>query len=174
MNIKTAHVPIVGARLPIMSPGAGHISTMHQAPLPPWRNEEEAEEYAADPKTFLLDHTELWREKIKFYHNYIITATYYLPAFMRLANGEKFFLSEKTHDETPWQGKVGLVIAKGPLAFVDCPEAAVFFLGQNVEIGDWLQYDIHDPRHFTVNRVHCRLVKDVHVIAKVEDPRMVY
>jgi hypothetical protein len=172
MVTKGTHIPIM--RAPLASPGAGHLSTMAQAPMPPWRDEDEAAEYADDPKAFLLDRCALWREKIEFFHNYIVTATYYLPAFHKLADGKKFHLPETTHDEALWQGKVGLVIGKGPLAFVDCPEAGVFFLGQNVEIGDWLQYDIHDPRQFTINRVHCRLLKDVHVIARLEDPRMVY
>jgi hypothetical protein len=150
------------------------ISTMHQAPMPPWRTEEEAEEYAADPKGFLLDRCAIWLDNMEFFHNFIVTATYYLPAFQRFAGGAKFHMPQVSHDEALWQGKVGLVIGKGPLAFKDVPQLGVFFEGQNVEKGDWLQYDIHDPRQFTINKIHCRLLKDVHVIARVKDPRLVY
>ena len=148
------------------------VTTMAQGPTTPWRNDEEAEEYAADPKTFLLDRCAVWMDNAEFFHNYVVTATYYLPAFQVLSTGHKLLMPQIVHDEALWQGKVGLVVAKGPLAFVD--DGNVRFHGQNVSIGDWLQYDIHDPRQFTINRVHCRLLKDVHVIARLRDPRLVY
>jgi len=150
------------------------VATMTMAPTTPWRNDDEAEEYAQDPKGFMLQRCSLWMDNAEYFHNYIVTATYYLPAFEILPGGQKWHRAQTTHDEALWQGKVGLVVAKGPLAFRDNPETGVFFHGQDVNIGDWLQYDIHDPRQFTIQRIHCRLLKDVHVIARLKDPRMVY
>ena len=46
--------------------------------------------------------------------------------------------------------------------------------GQDIAIGDWVQYDIHDGRQFTINRIHCRILKDVNIIAKLKDPKLVY
>ena len=148
------------------------VATMTQAPTTPWRNDDEAEEYAVDPKAFLLERCQLWMDNAEFFHNYIVTATYYLPAFEILPGGQKWHRAQTTHDEALWQGKVGLVVAKGKIAFRD--DDTVKFYGQDVHIGDWLQYDIHDPRQFTINRIHCRLLKDVHVIARLKDPRLVY
>jgi len=156
----------------ILTVGGGTVATMAQGATTPWRDDEEAEEYARDPKAFMLERCSLFLPSIEFYHNFIVTATYYLPAFDILPNGQKWHRAEKTHDEALWQGKVGLVIGKGPTAFVDTEY--IKFRGQNVEIGDWIQYDIHDPRQFTINRQHCRLLKDVHVIARLKDPRLVY
>lgn len=160
--------------VPLITPRHVPIATMAQAPTAPWRDEVEAEEYLNDPKGFLMDRCAVWADNAEYYHNYIVTATYYLPAFEYLPNGQKFHRPQTSQDEALWQGKVGLVIKKGPLAFVDCPQLGVFFAGQNIDIGDWVQYDIHDPRAFTINRVHCRLLKDVHVIARLKDPRLVY
>jgi len=150
------------------------VATMTQAPMAPWRDDDEAEEYAADPKTFMLDRCRLWMDNAEYGHNYVVSATYYLPAFEILPGGHKWIRAQTTHDEALWQGKVGLVVAKGPLAFVDCPELGVFFKGFNINIGEWVQYDIHDPRQFTIQRIHCRLLKDVHCIAKLKDPKLVY
>jgi hypothetical protein len=149
------------------------ISTMHQAPMPPWRNEDEAEEYRADPKAFLMERCSIWLPSVTVFHNWIITATYYLPPYDELGNsGVKFYRADKSHDEALWQGKVGLVIGKGPLAFRD--DEHVKFYGQNVEIGDWVQYDILEGRQFTVDRIHCRRLKDTQIVMRVGDPRLVY
>lgn len=148
------------------------LTTMAQGPVPPWRTDEEAEDYRSDPRSFLLDRCALWADGCVVFHNWIITATYFLPDYEQFASGTKIFRPESTQDEALWQGKVGLVIAKGPLAFVD--DASVKFRGQNVEIGDWLLYDILEARQFTIERVHCRRFKDTQVIMQVQDPRSVY
>jgi hypothetical protein len=147
------------------------LSTMHQAPMPPWRNDEEAEDYKRDPRQFLLDRLAILMP-LKVFHNWIITATYYMPAYDTLPGGHKFYRSDAGHDEALWQGKVGLVIGKGPLAFLD--EGNVRFHGQNVNIGDWIQYDILEGRQFTLDRVHCRRLKDTQVVLGVPDPALVY
>jgi hypothetical protein len=148
------------------------LTTMQQTPRPPWRTEEEAEDYRNDPRQFLLDRCALWANRCTVFHNWIITATYFLPDYERFASGQKIYRPETTQDEALWQGKVGLVIAKGPLAFVD--DEAVKFRGQDVKIGDWLQYDILEARQFTIEQVHCRRLKDTQVFARWDDPRMVY
>lgn len=148
----------------------GALSTMHQAPMPPWRTDEEAEDYRADPRGFLLDRCH-WIKSCVVFHNWIITATYYLPD--KIGSGKvTLFLPDSVHDEALSQGKVGLVIAKGPLAFRN--SANIDFCGQNVEIGDWVQYDIMEGRQFTADRVHCRRLKDTQVVMKLPDPQLVY
>lgn len=151
---------------------APSFNTMHQAPMPPWGNDEElAEDYAADPKAFLLDRTELWRSQCTVFHNWVITATYFLPH--KIGSGKaQLYLPDVVHDEALYQGKIGLVVAKGPLAFVD--DEHVKFCGQNVEIGDWVQYDVMEGRQFTIDRVHCRRLKDTQIVMRVPDPRLVY
>ena len=152
----------------------GGISTMHQAPMPPWRNEEEKEEYALDPKAFLLGRCALWINNTHYLFNWVVCAVYYLPAFEILPNGQKWYRADIEADNALWEGKVGLVIGKGPQAFKDDPDIHLKFDGQNVSIGDWVQWDIHEGRLFTANRILCRRFKDVQMFSKVDDPRLVY
>ena len=154
---------------PISAPALG---TLHQAPMPPWRTDEEAEDYRNDPKAFLFDRVELWLPKLKVFHNWIITATYWLPDYLTTRTGGKLYIPDKTHDEALWQGKIGLVIAFGPLAFKS--NQYVDFGGQEIKKGDWVIYDIMEGRQFTVERVHCRRLKDTQLVGTIEDPRLIY
>ena len=140
--------------------------------MPPWRSDEEKEDYKQDPKGFLLDRWALLEDNIDVFFNWVITATYFLPDYLETASGHKLYLPDKTHDEALWQGKVGLVVAKGPQAFVN--DEHVNFLGQNIEIGDWVMYDIMEGRQFTIERLHCRRLKDTQLVARVKDPRLIY
>lgn len=151
--------------------GGQPFSTMAQAPQPPWRTDEEAEDYRNDPKSFLLDRCAMWVANCTVFHNWIITATYFLPHKIGTGN-VTLYLPDSVHDEALYQGKIGLVVAKGPLAFHS--DEHVDFQGQNVKLGDWVQYDILEGRQFTVDRVHCRRLKDTQLVMKVEDPRLVY
>jgi hypothetical protein len=148
--------------------------TMAQGPVQPWANDEEGEEYTADPKAFLLKRCADFMNNIKLMHNWLTLATYWLPPFVTLPNGTRFYRTDKSMDEAMYQGKCGLVIAKGKLAFVDDPAAGVEFKGQNVEIGDWVYFDFHDGRQCTINRVHCRHLKDVSVLGTTDNPELVY
>jgi hypothetical protein len=150
----------------------GGAATIHQAPMPPYRTDEEKEEYKTNPRQFMLDRCALFMKNMEVFHNWVITATYYLPDHLDVAGGHKIYLPDSTHDEALWQGKVGLVIGKGPLAFRDSPH--IDFCGQNIEIGDWVQYDILEGRQFTIDQVHCRRLKDTQIVMRVGDPRLVY
>lgn len=164
------NVPIIGATSAI--PRVSSLATMHQGPMPPWRTDEEKEDYKNDPKGFLLDRWALLEGNIEAFHNWVITATYFLPDYLETSSGHKLYLPDKTHDEALWQGKVGLVVAKGPLAFKN--DAHVDFRGQDVEIGDWVMYDIMEGRQFTIERLHCRRLKDLQIVARIKDPRLIY
>ena len=150
-----------------------NIATMGQMPKAPWGNDDRlAEEYAQDPKAFMLQRCALWMDNVEWMRAWVVAATYYLPAFETLPGGQKWHRAQSTQDEALWQGKVGLVIGIGPLAFVE--DERLKFGGQSVEIGDWVQYDIHYGHQFTINQIHCRLLKDVDIIAKLKDPKLVY
>lgn len=158
--------------MPLITP-ASSIATIAQGPELPWGGDKElAAEYAEDPKAFLLERCKLAMDNSEYTRDWVVCATYYLPDFIIMPNGKPWYRSEKSHDEALWQGKVGLIIGMGPLAFKD--EGALKFGGQKFEVGDWVQWDIHDARQFTINRVHCRYLKDVQIIARVKDPGMVY
>lgn len=109
---------------------------------------------------------------VSLMHNNILIATYIRSSVKKLAGGFELHLADKTTDEDRYQGKVGLVVAKGPLAFVDDKDNA--FHGQNVEIGDWVYYRSSDGWQMSVNGNHCRLLQDVMIRGKVANPDIVY
>lgn len=101
-------------------------------------------------------------------HNQILVGIYMRPE--KTAGG--IILTDKTRDEDRWQGKVGLVLKKGPLAFEN--DAHNDFGGQNINEGDWIVYRVSDGFSIDVNRVHCRLLEDSHIKAVVTDPAVIY
>lgn len=82
------------------------------------------------------------------------------------------FLTDKTLDEDLYQGKVGLVLKKGPTAFMDDGEAR--FHGQNVSDGDWIVFRPSDGWQMSVNGKACRVLQDVHIKARVAAPDVIW
>lgn len=75
-------------------------------------------------------------------------------------------------DEDKWQGKVGLVLRIGPLAFA---EDETHRWGAHVpKIGDWVMYRVGDTFPFRLgsdpNSRHLRIVEDVMVHAILDRP----
>jgi len=153
--------------------GATALKSMAMGPDLPWGQDNDlAEEYAHDARAFLLERCAAAVANMTLTRSLVMCATYYLPAFETLPNGQRWYRAETSQDEALWQGKVGLLIAMGPMAFVDTGN--IQFGGFKPQIGDWLQWDIHDARQCTLNRVHCRWMQDTQIIARVIDPKLVY
>jgi co-chaperonin GroES (HSP10) len=102
------------------------------------------------------------------YFGEIMVAIYQRPE--QTASG--LYLSDKTRDEDKFQGKVGLVLKKGPRAFED--EGDIKFHGQNVEIGDWVVFRPSDGWQWNVNKVECRMLRDVDIKARISAPDTVW
>lgn len=124
--------------------------------------------HADDPKTQLLA-TVGDISHIRLMHNQILVATYVRPE--KTKGG--LVLPDKVRKEDEYQGKVGLVIAKGPLAFVD--DGATDFRGQDVAIGDWIAYRQSDGwqlvlKNATSGAQHCRMLQDIDVKAVLSSP----
>lgn len=81
-------------------------------------------------------------------------------------------LTDKTLNEDVYQGKVGFVLKKGPLAFV--PDARVDFGGMDVTDGDCILYRVSDGFQMDINGIHCRLLEDTHVKMRVPSPSLIY
>ncbi|MCB8880120.1 hypothetical protein ACELLULO517_07725 [Acidisoma cellulosilytica] len=110
--------------------------------------------------------------EIEIFNNQILVALYERPE--KTAAG--LFLPDKTRQEDQYQGKVGLVVKKGPLAFEN--DARNDFQGQTVEIGDWIVFRVQDAWPLAVNgpkeQVKCRMMEDVHVRLRISSPDDVY
>jgi len=122
--------------------------------------------HEVDPKHEIMDKFGDLAD-IDVFHNLILVATYLRPE--KTKGG--LILTDKTRKEDEYQGKVGLVIKKGPMAFVD--DDRIQFNGQNVEVGDWVTYRFSDGLPLEIDGVHCRLIEDSHVKLRVSSPDIV-
>jgi co-chaperonin GroES (HSP10) len=129
--------------------------------------------HPVDPKRALLDRIGDVSH-IQLMNNQVLVATYIRPERTK----GNIILPLEAQKEDKYQGKVGLVIAKGPLAFVD--DGNVRFGGQDVAIGDWAAYRMSDGWQFTIKgrsspdnplgEHHCRMLQDVDIKAIVSHP----
>lgn len=105
--------------------------------------------------------------KVEVMHNQIL-----IGIWMRSEKVGAIYLPDATRDEDRWQGKVGLVLKKGPLAFKG--DGSTDFAGQDVHEDDWLIYRVSDGFAIDINGTHCRLLEDIHIKGRVSDPSVIY
>jgi len=105
---------------------------------------------------------------ITVFHNYVLVATYIEPA--KTSGG--ILLPEKRLDESRYQGKVGLVLKVGPIAFKS--DALNDFGGLNVEPGDWVLFRPADGQELFIRGVSCRLIEDKLIKLSVSSPEVVF
>ena len=98
----------------------------------------------------------------------VLVATYVRP--QQTAAG--VFVPDKTRNEDVFQGKVGLVLRRGPMCFVDGPNYA--FGGFNAPLDCWVAYRTQDGIPMKVNGVDCRILRDTEIVAVVDHPDTVF
>jgi hypothetical protein len=118
---------------------------------------------------------------IEVFHNLVLVATYVAPPkMMKGPDGQKikFYTTDRDKAEERFQGKVGLVLKVGPIAFHD--DNVNKFGGIAVKPGDWVMYRASDGNELFIvddNKIDgssCRLLEDVHIKARLVDPSLVY
>jgi co-chaperonin GroES (HSP10) len=124
-------------------------------------------EHATDPKQKLLDDIGDI-SAFDIFNNQILIAIYIRPS--KTKSG--IYLSDQSREEDKVQGKVGLVVKKGPAAFVD--ETSEWFKDISVEVNDWVVIRPSDGWAITVNNVLCRIVDDTAVRGKIDVPDRVW
>ena len=120
-----------------------------------------------DPKNKLLEDLGDLSE-IELFHNQVLLAVYIRP--QKTKSG--IYLTDKTTDEDRYQSKVGLVLKKGPTAFVD-PEGK-WFDGITDDVNEWVVFRPSDGWNITVNGVLCRIIEDISVRGRSQTPDMVW
>lgn len=124
-------------------------------------------DHAVDPKQKLLeDLGDL--STVEIFNNQILVAVYIRPN--KTKSG--IYLSDQSREEDKVQGKVGLVVKKGPSAFVD--DANEWFKDISVELNDWVVFRPSDGWSITVNNVLCRMIDDTAIRGKVDVPDRVW
>jgi len=123
--------------------------------------------HETDPKSVLLkDVGDV--SHIEVFNMQVLVAVYIRPE--KTKSG--IILSDKTRDEDRYQSKVGLVIKKGPSAFVD--ESDKWFSGINVKEGDWIVFRPSDGWNITINGTLCRMLDDMSIRARISHPDQVW
>ncbi len=120
-----------------------------------------------DPKEVLLEQVGDI-SKIEVFNMQVLVAVYIRPE--KTKSG--LFLSDKARDEDRYQSKVGLIIKKGPTAFVD--KDGEWFSGLEIKEGDWIVFRPSDGWNVTVNGTLCRMLDDMSVRARIEHPDQVW
>lgn len=120
---------------------------------------------------------DLWKrlgnlEGFEVMHNDVLIAVFVRPKEIALAGGKTLHLADQTVKEDEYQGKAGMVILKGPQAFLS--DENYDFKGQDVNPGDWVSIWISDGRKVMINGVLCRMVEDRHIRMKIPAPDSVY
>ena len=122
---------------------------------------------ATDPKKGIIEAAgDLSGIEIMF--NHILVGTYIRPE--RTAGG--IIRPTENLKEDEYQGKVGLILKKGPMAFLD--DDSNQFHGQNIEVGDWIVYRIGDGWSIHINGSPCRVLADNSIRMKIQKPDLVF
>ncbi len=120
-----------------------------------------------DPRKFFLDEMgDL--SAIRVAHNLVLVKIYERSTVSKGG----IIRTDNAKKEDIWQGVVGLVLKKGPLAFVDDDKAK--FSGFGIEVGDWVFFSTPDTSRIHVKGKECRIMQDVNIKGVIEHPDMVY
>lgn len=121
-----------------------------------------------DPKDVLLDELKDYLDLVQPVGAGVMVAVYQRPE-KTVGN---ILLPDKYRGEDVYQGKVGLVLAMGPIAF---SEDASHRFGERIpQVGDWIVYSVGETFSFELGKVRCRMVEDVSVRAIVQQPDIIY
>jgi co-chaperonin GroES (HSP10) len=120
-----------------------------------------------EPKQVLLEQVGD-TSSIEVFNMQVLVAVYIRPE--KTKGG--LFLSDKSRDEDRYQSKVGLILKKGPTAFVD--KDGEWFSGLDINEGDWIVFRPSDGWNITVNGTLCRMLDDMSVRARIAHPDQVW
>lgn len=108
-------------------------------------------------------------ERLRLNGNRVLCVTYITPS---ISKGGIHFLPTQT-EESIYQGKVGYIIKKGPLAFVDDDKTK--FMGFTPVVGDWVFYRpslaIMQLRY---DGIDCRVFSDSDIAGDILDPEKMW
>lgn len=107
--------------------------------------------------------------------NKILVGLYVRPNKMKIKGTDKVFhLSDETVKEDLYQGKAGLILKKGPMAFVD--DDRVKFNDLRPDVGDWIAFRPSAGLKIDIRSKdgHCILLRDTEVELVIPAPDVVF
>ena len=124
-------------------------------------------EHSTDPKQDLKKEVGNV-DSVEVFNNQVLVAVYMRPE--KTKSG--IYLTSGTRDEDKIQGKVGLVLKKGPQAFVD--PSNNWFEGIDISLDDWVFFRPSDGWSVTINNVVCRMLDDTNIRGRIQAPDQVW
>jgi co-chaperonin GroES (HSP10) len=121
--------------------------------------------HVEDPRDVIWNTVGRDIEKVEPFNQQVLIATYIRPA-TKTASGLE--IPKEAVDEDRYQGKVGMVLKKGPRAFID--DGPVKFYGQDVTPGDWVVYRASDGLKGMIGDREVRFIADVYIRGKIDHP----
>ena len=130
-----------------------------------------------DPKRAILSAIGQYNiDQFEPFHNLVLVGVYVRP---EKTVGGIIIGGDKTRSADRFEGKVGLVLKVGPIAFND--DAVNKFGGKRVMPGDWVMYRTSDAMEFffvdrdsRLDGTSVRMVQDIYIQARIENPEWIY
>lgn len=124
-----------------------------------------------DQKQAILKHLGETVNSFTLSGNRVWVATYIMPE--KSIGG--IIMTQNTVAESKYQGKVGFVLKKGPMAFLDDPGVnGTKFHGFNPAINDWVHYRPSSGREIGFCNVHIREFADFDISGTVFHPELIW
>lgn len=124
-----------------------------------------------EQKQAILKHLGPTIENVELAGNRIWVATYIRPE--KTMGG--VILTTNAVGESQYQSKVGFILKKGPLAFVDeTHEGGTKFNGFNPKVGDWVHYRVSDGAEKGFCNVHVREFPDMLISGTITHPELIW
>jgi co-chaperonin GroES (HSP10) len=124
--------------------------------------------HEVDPKEVIINKLGAGTlEKLRLSGAQILVATYIRPEKKRSG----LIITHNTREEDKFQGKCGLVLKMGPLAYVETEKLK--FGGYKAKLDDWVWYRPMDGYALSVNGVHCRVLDDVEIKGDIDHPDVI-
>lgn len=124
-------------------------------------------EHASDPKMSIKKAIGSLDE-VEIFNNQILCAVYIRPE--KTKSG--LYLPDQMRDNDQTQSKVGLVLKKGPQAFID--PSNTWFADVEVNVDDWVFFRPSDGWSVTINNVLCRILEDTSIRGRIQHPDHVW
>lgn len=118
-------------------------------------------------------------DELEIFGSDVVVAIYERPN--KTASG--IILSDRTLEEDIHQGKIGLIVAMGPMAFVD-DDKVQFSEHERCKLHEWVFYRPSDSWRATLNThktasskdntVNLRIIRDTLIRGRVSNPDLIY
>jgi len=103
---------------------------------------------------------------VELFHNQLLVAVYIRPG--KTKSG--ILLAEQTLSEDRFQSKLGLIVKKGPQAFISGGE----WQFPDIELNDWILFRPSDGWNITINGVLCRILTDTAIKGRISSPDLIW